>query len=222
MNRERRKLVASTVTGYVIIGLVFLAYTLSLVSCRSEQQYVEDIPLPECEQPDVEIQPVGYFDTQLQGFWSSTPDVRICPSSGITKQRVKTAMRFWEDLGYEFGEIITPPYGPEICTAKIGEIAFRLPTQQELSNAINTSRLGVAQTMIHGPTGRIVSSDIYFQTVIASQVQKIVEHEIGHALGWEHHNYSGHIMHRELANSGWGSVGLEKRRYNSLVRELKK
>ena len=108
------------------------------------------------------------------------------------------------------------------CTAKIGEIAFRLPTQQELSSLISTSRLGVAQTMIHSRTSRIVSSDIYFQTVVASQAQKIVEHELGHALGWEHHNYSGHIMHRELAQSGWGSIGLEKRRYDYLVREMKK
>ena len=192
------------------------------LSCFTDPKHVEDIPLPECEQPEFEIQQVGYLDTDIQGYWTTPPNIRICPSAGITKQRVKTAIRFWEDLGFEFGEIITPPMGTGICTAEIGEIAFRLPTQQELANAISTSRLAVAQTMIHSRTSRIVSSDIYFQTTAASQAQKIVEHEIGHALGWEHHNYKGHLMHRELAQSGWGNIGIEKRRYDYLVREMKK
>ena len=221
MSKERLALLASTISGYAIIGFVILAYSTLLISCRGEKVH-EDIPLPECEQPDVDLQPVGYFDTEIQGYWSTPPNSRICPAADVTKQRVKTALRFWEDLGYEFGEIITPPMSADNCTAKIGEIAFRLPTQQELSSLISTSRLGVAQTMIHSRTSRIVSSDIYFQTVVASQAQKIVEHELGHALGWEHHNYSGHIMHRELAQSGWGSIGLEKRRYDYLVREMKK
>ena len=221
MSKERLALLASTISGYAIIGFVILAYSTLLISCRGEKVH-EDIPLPECEQPDVDLQPVGYFDTEIQGYWSIPPNIRICPAADVTKQRVKTALRFWEDLGNEFGEIITPPMSADNCTAKIGEIAFRLPTQQELSSLISTSRLGVAQTMIHSRTSRIVSSDIYFQTVVASQAQKIVEHELGHALGWEHHNYSGHIMHRELAQSGWGSIGLEKRRYDYLVREMKK
>ena len=202
--------------------LSLFLFQVSLLSCSSEPTYIEEIPLPECEQPEAELQPVGKFDTKIQGFWSTPPNIRICPSSGISKQRVKTAIRFWEDLGFEFGEIITPDFGPGTCTAGVGEIAFRLPTQKELANAVSKSKLGIAQTMIHSPTGRIVSSDIYFQTTVASQAQKIVEHEVGHALGWEHHNYSGHIMHRELSRSGWGSIGLEKRRYDQLVEELKK
>ena len=198
---------------------IFLFYS-GFISCSFDPE-LEQIPFAECEQPEFDIHQVGLLDTKIQGYWLSAPIIKICPGAGISKSRVKTALRYWEDLGYEFGEIIEPGYTGIGCEALAGEIAFRLPTQSELSQAVSNSRLGVAATQIHRPTQQILASDIYFQTTVASHQLKIVEHEIGHALGWEHHNFSNHIMHPSLHHSGYGSVGVEKYRYDILAREIR-
>jgi len=38
----------------------------------------------------------------------------------------------------------------------------------------------------------------------------LLEHELGHALGWPHHNVEGHIMHRALGKTGKETSGLER------------
>lgn len=202
-------------------GIPLLTFVTFLLSSCSPVA-TDHIPYPECEQSkELSVHPVGYFDTKLQGYWSARPNIRICPSSGLSVERVQIALGFWRDLGYEFGEIITSaPAGRIQCAAQPGEIAFRLPTQREISQAVRESKLGVAKTAIDTTTNKIISSDIYFQTTIASHTAKLVEHEIGHALGWEHHNYANHIMHHSLQDSGYSSIGIEKRRYDRLAEQL--
>ena len=200
------------------ISLLSLSF-LVIASCSPPVE--EIIPYPECEQfEESAIEPVGFFDTEIQGYWTTKPNIRICPGAGISTERVKVALGFWKDIGYEFGEIIHATPSAMSCVALPGEIAIRLPTQREISEAVREGKLGVAKTSIDTKTKRIISSDIYFQNTAASHTAKIIEHEIGHALGWEHHNFSNHIMHRSLRDAGYGSVGVEKRRYDSLAEKL--
>jgi len=165
------------------------------------------------------VDEVGFFDTRITSYWIDRPTIKICPGAGITESRVRTALSFWEDIGYTFGPITRVSHR-EACLPQRGEIVFRLPTQQEITSAIEVGRLGVTKTSFSTLTRSIVTAEIFFQHIHASSKLKIVEHEIGHALGWRHHNRKGHIMHHTLESTGWSSVGVEKRDYDQRVTDL--
>jgi len=44
---------------------------------------------------------------------------------------------------------------------------------------------------------------------LSSFDERVLEHEIGHALGWVHVGTRGHLMHPEWAKGGWNTFGLE-------------
>ena len=163
---------------------------------------------------------VGLFDTRLNSYWSSIPTIKVCPGTGITPSRIRSALSFWEAAGYQFGPTIyaTPSMFP--CEANPGQIAFKIPTQSELSAAVESNRLGVTLTSYDRVTRQIIMADIFFQHQFASHKQKIVEHEIGHALGWAHHNRDSHIMHPTLDQTGYSKIGVERRDYENKIVEL--
>ena len=39
---------------------------------------------------------------------------------------------------------------------------------------------------------------------------RVLEHEIGHALGWQHYRQRYHIMHPEWRYGGYDSYGIRK------------
>jgi hypothetical protein len=197
--------------------ILFLFIFLSLFACQDNEP--TDVHIVSSI-PSKLIAPVGMYDTKIQGFWTAPPNIRICPDSGITAERIKEAVSLWEGVGYEFGSVITHVYNGLPCEAQPGEIAFRMPTQQELVEALNRSQLGIAKTQIENSTREIIASDIYFQTITASHKARVVEHELGHALGWEHHDRRHHIMNQDLAASGLLIIGMERLRYDERIREL--
>jgi len=40
----------------------------------------------------------------------------------------------------------------------------------------------------------------------------VIEHEMGHALGWMHYSAKFHIMHPNWLHGGYGHTGLKKER----------
>ena len=166
-------------------------------------------------------EPVGFFETKLTSYWPEPPTIKICPDAGVSVERVRYAVRFWERIGYSFGPIIQAPRVTGYpCQAYMGEIVFRSPTQQELSDAIATHRLGVTKTSFDRTSQQTIMSEIYFQTQVASHRQKIVEHELGHALGWKHHSRSSHIMHPNLDETGLSTIGVSREDYDSRIADI--
>ena len=199
-------------------GALFLIAFLNLFACKNDE--APDIHFVDRIIYDL-IEPVNLFNTKIQGYWVDAPNIRICPDANIARERVQTALSTWERYGYRFGRIIMHVENGYPCEAQTGEIAFRLPTQEEISHAVQNSQLGVTKTQIHTPTKQIIASDIYFQTRVASHSSKIVEHELGHALGWEHHNRRGHIMNPRLDETGYSFIGVERSRYDQRIDELR-
>lgn len=163
---------------------------------------------------------VGFFDTRISSYWITYPLIKICPNAGVSKERVRQAVSFWQDVGYRFGGIELIRATGEPCSALPGEIAFKVPTQKQLSEAISQNRLAVTETSYDRPTRQIIMANIFFQTQIASHKEKVVEHELGHALGWSHHNRASHIMHPNLEKGGLSRIGMEKRDYEARIRDL--
>ena len=196
--------------------LVFISATVFLSGCSQN-----DLPSVD---PVTEVSysttPVGFFDTRISSYWATYPLIKICPGSGISKERVRQAVSFWQDVGYTFGGIEEIRSTNGTCSALPGEIAFTVPTQKQLSEAIIQHRLAVTETSYDRPTRQIIMANIFFQTQVASHKEKVVEHELGHALGWSHHARASHIMHPNLEKGGLSKIGMEKRDYEARIRDL--
>jgi len=198
--------------------LFSFAVFLFLVNYQNKDVVCNDIPQTF---PNLELTiPVGMFDTELNGYWLYAPNIKICPDAGVTKSRVKQALAFWENVGYSFGTIIVMENNGLPCESQWGEITFRIPTQQEITAALRNHQLGIAKTHIDRFTQQIMSADIYFQHISASHTQRIVEHELGHALGWKHHDRTSHIMHSSLIRGGQSKIGMERRFYDKRIDEM--
>ena len=119
-------------------------------------------------------------------------------------------MKYWERLGYEWGSVYLDE-GSIACRRGgfTGEITVLLP---EAGVANFEEHIAVTRTAKIVDTGEIVKSQV-FMTPHASDKLLVLEHELGHALGWNHHHARYHIMYPEWTSIGHNSRGLEHRRY---------
>ena len=71
-----------------------------------------------------------------------------------------------------------------------------------------TSAFNLSEVSTHRKSSRdeILSARIQFGG--PRKKSRILEHEIGHALGWSHCNRRGHIMNPEWSRGGWDDFGL--------------
>ena len=141
---------------------------------------------------------------QKTATWKITPTIRVCTDSGVSVGRTIRAMGYWEKLGYTFDGVLGDPFS--MCmNPKFGEILVTLPE----SGFMDTH---MASTRIYSDikTGEIVKAKIF---ILPKNVHKdrVLEHEIGHALGWAHHRQRHHIMHPTWSQGGWDSYGVHKR-----------
>ena len=139
--------------------------------------------------------------------WAHPPDVRICPDSNMNPARLSRAMNYWERLGYKFGAIIIEKDAYN-CIAPLPrrqEIVITLPTQEVNSKYLASTRLTTFKS-----TGEIAHAVIYI-TPRQSERERVIEHEIGHALGWTHYPQSRHIMNPNWEAGGYDSYGIKNK-----------
>lgn len=136
-------------------------------------------------------------------YWTTPPNIRLCENTEISLSRVRQAVKYWEKIGYEFGEVYLDRFS--FCmNPKYNEIAIVLPSQGVIDN-----KMGVTRVYTSKVTGEIVKAKIF---VLPSTARKdrVLEHEFGHALGWQHYNSRGHIMHPNWWLGGHSSYGVRK------------
>ena len=136
--------------------------------------------------------------------WVTKPDIRLCENTKIPISRVHRAIKYWERLGYEFGKVYLDRLS--FCmNPKYNEIAIVLPSQGIVDNKMAATRVYTSKF-----TGEIVKAKI-FVLPSSGRKERVLEHELGHALGWQHHNSRGHIMHPNWWFGGFNSYGLHKK-----------
>jgi len=139
--------------------------------------------------------------------WDMRPEVVICHSSRVSVTRASRATRYWTQRGYSFGDIrkATQDYMPCVTgTPNYGQIIIDIPSQTFNYG----SQLGDTSTWWRTDTGEILRAKIEIAPGWES-TERILEHEIGHALGMKDNNQTGHIMNRTWIRGGFNSRGTE-------------
>jgi len=135
--------------------------------------------------------------------WKTKPTIRICSSTKLPILRAQKAARYWERLGYEFDRV-SMDYNINCMEPKYGEIIITLP-----EGNIDPEHIAATRIYTRSGTLNIAMAKIFIYPKEVRK-QRVVEHELGHALGWTHYNQKYHIMHPIWHLGGFNSSGLRK------------
>jgi len=135
--------------------------------------------------------------------WETPPKVRVCASTQLTMYRVENAVKYWERLGYKF-EYAYKDFIIDCMNPRYGEIIITLPEGGFSANHMAATRLYTSNS-----TGKIVMAKIFILPKNGRK-ERVLEHELGHALGWRHYSERQHIMHPNWKDGGFNSKGLRK------------
>jgi len=139
-----------------------------------------------------------------KAVWKEPPNVRLCTTSEVSLSRVYRALEYWSRIGYEFG-IVRKDNFSMCMNPKMGEIIITLPESGFTSSHMASTRL-----YTDTKSGEIVKAKIFVLPKNARK-ERVLEHELGHALGWSHYRQRYHIMHPNWYSGGFDSYGIRQK-----------
>ena len=178
---------------YIILLLFFLA---GCAPVKTYEQFQETELVEEYEV--IQVGP-----PQRHGEWHTVPTVHICKNAPVTRSRVQLSLNYWKKLGYNFGEIydnVDCPMMEDI----MGKITISLP-----DNTFVGPNMALTRTLIVNDTREILAAKIYIHRMYAT-TERVMEHEVGHAIGWKHYNRKYHMMHPSWQYGGHNASGLKR------------
>jgi hypothetical protein len=143
-------------------------------------------------------------------FWDKdkAPDIMICNNSGASVYRVKKAVSYWQSLGYSFGSVYKVSRDNISCITGIplySTIMIDIPSQ-----GFNFGKhLGTTKTWWLTNSGEILKAKIEIQPGWELS-ERVIEHEIGHALGFKDNSIVGHMMNGAWIKGGYKKKGLQR------------
>lgn len=151
----------------------------------------------------------------INSYWVMNPVVKVCKVLSISDGRVRKALGYWERLGYSFEEVI---YNDESmsCAGKplFGEIIITIPDQ-----GFDYDKIAITRRTINRDLKIMLHAQIFLQQKDATK-ERVLEHELGHAFGWDHTYRRYHLMNEVWERGGHDSTGVNHRRYQELIKEL--
>ncbi len=153
----------------------------------------------------------------LETYWVEMPEITFCNSSGVSGHRARNAVNYWKRLGYDIQKVNTVVEDVDcLREPKKGEVIVKL-----ISNDIDIGdNLAVTRVSYRKDNKQILYATIYLIGGFANDA-RLLEHEIGHALGWKHFNRSYHIMNSSYPNTGHDSFGLNYISYQRRIINIK-
>ena len=149
---------------------------------------------------------IGHADTvssskiKRLGQWEFPPSIEICLSAPVTKAKVIVAAQFWYDLGYKFGEIYPQRPNSSCDTGNMnGQIL--------ISNYVHKASMPGETILYINDQDQIKWAKIRLE----QDISRILEHELGHALGWSHTSQVGHLMNPTLEDGGWDTTSIKNK-----------
>ena len=142
--------------------------------------------------------------------WKRTPTVIVCSGAPVKKAQILYAVKFWEDLGYNF---FTTQYNYDPlnkCNSKapVGYIIIHLVTQ---GLRLDDDDLAQTHFFVNNDHNEVEWAIIYMKQLSVLK-ETVLEHELGHALGYLHFNKINHLMNSKWMQGGWDTQGLKNKR----------
>jgi len=176
---------------------------LFILTFSSPLELTEDYPYHRVSQTTpVEVFALGKPEKKAR--WQTPPNIRVCAETLVSLSRTFRALEYWERLGYKFG-VVRKDNLSTCMNPRRGEIAITLPEA-----GFSNSHLGATRLYTDIKTGDIVKAKIFILPKHARK-ERVLEHEIGHALGWSHYRQRYHMMHPTWLHGGFDSYGLRQR-----------
>ncbi len=140
--------------------------------------------------------------------WGLTPTVIVCEYAPVKKSEVDKAVKFWKHLGYRFynTQYKHDPMSKCLSENPKGYIIIHMVTM-----GVRMDETALAQThfYVDNATNQIDYAVIYLRPDVR---ETVLEHELGHALGFLHYNKINHLMNEKWMMGGWDTEGLRKAR----------
>tara|TARA_Y100000296_G_scaffold7612_1_gene9039 strand:- start:3167 stop:3703 length:537 start_codon:yes stop_codon:yes gene_type:complete len=176
-----------------------MLFVLLLCSClNSNTQYLE-------KYPNTFFEIATFGKPQKVGTWASPPVVKACEGVKISETRVMMALSFWENSGYDFEDVIFD-YNSMECVVDNYGTGIVITTADQ---SVEEKYLAFTKTSVNKRTGYITRAKILIKETDITR-ERILEHEIGHALGWKHYLQKLHMMHPEWKYGGYDNKGMRK------------
>lgn len=150
------------------------------------------------------LQAQGYTELAKSrtNVWQMSPGITACANTKVSSVRLSKAVKYWEKLGYKF-DYVRIDQSINCHTPRFGEIIIALPDQDfNFEDHLASTRITTSNK-----TKEIVKAKIFIFPSSANK-ERVLEHEIGHALGWPHINQPYHIMNSNWHTGGHNSSGL--------------
>jgi len=153
------------------------------------------------------------FSAPHYGEWPEPPTVILCHSAPIKKFKVQQAIEWWEKRGHRFAAFIEETSGDfteTICADPMsqqprGYIVIALMTEDAVREEED---LAITRYRRNRDIESVIWAKIFLNP--GHDNGPVLEHEFGHAVGFDHFVRAGHLMNPTLANGGWGDGGLTK------------
>ena len=126
--------------------------------------------------------------------WKDVPIIANCYGGDFNQLYIDKSVKYWEDRGYKFAFIEQNP-SDAICKNNFLD-GFIILKKKNLNFGI----LAVTERQFSF-SGNIKSATIYFSPG-TYRLLNIINHELGHALGFGHVNIEGHLMHPDYDKMG--------------------
>ena len=152
-------------------------------------------------------------EPKISNYWTLMPSFIFCNETRISRARARTGISYWKRLGYPI-ENVRYNVSDEECMRDpmIGEVMIKLVT----SDIPIHDNLAVTRVQYRTDTREIQKAVIYVIGGFSSK-SRLIEHEIGHSLGWGHYRRHYHIMHPQYNLTGHDSAGVS---YISYIRQV--
>jgi len=138
--------------------------------------------------------------------WTLTPTIIVCEHAPVNQRQVIKAVNFWKRLGHKFysTQYKYDPMNKCMMDEPVGYIVIHMVTS---GVAMEETALAQTHFYIDNLTNKILYAKIYMRADVR---ETVLEHEIGHALGFLHFNKINHLMNEKWMMGGWDTEGLEQ------------
>lgn len=164
--------------------------------------------------PHFNFEPIAFGSSKLPettGEWDMIPTVYVCPNAPVSRARVERAMSIWKRHGYETTGPIMNSTTPACLegTYSFGNIVIDLNGQSFPDHP--HPKAAATWTYYDKTTKEILGARIEIKEKWSTK-ERVLEHEFGHAFGWNHYARKYHLMHPVHDEGGWDTTGLKKKR----------